>query len=504
VLAGGALVCAVAVASRLAPGAFPADVVKEGFSSRRLSFPLDYWNATGAWAVMSAAVSVGLGSHLPQAAPRVVTASIAPLCVTCIYLAYSRAAVVGLVVALAVLWALSRNRGTLLVHVAATAVGGALVILVIRANGAIADGTGGAGGAGGGGVALALAAAMAVAGAVALATLRAGADQRLRLAPRVARRALGVAAVCLAVAAAIFAPDLASDAWDSFNEDQHFGLSDPAQRLSNLNGNRRNLYASALDAGRAHPWAGLGPGTFEFWWSEDARDPEFVRDAHSLYLEQFAELGWPGLAAVLGLVVALLAGAAVARRRLRTGAELGASAAALAAAAAFMVQAGVDWMWESTACAVLGLVVGACGVAAAAPPAHRPRRLWRAVVALLAVAAVLAQLPPLVSLSQVRASQDAFSLGRVETALAEAEDAVEAEPWAATPYVQRGLLAESRGALGPAVADLLRAERAEPTNWRHPLLLARLLAEQGDADGAVAAYRRARALRPLSERFRQR
>ena len=36
------------------------------------------------------------------------------------------------------------------------------------------------------------------------------------------------------------------------------------------------------------------------------RDPEYVRDAHSLYLEALAEQGLPGLLALLGFLGGLL------------------------------------------------------------------------------------------------------------------------------------------------------------------------------------------------------
>jgi O-antigen ligase len=321
---------------------------------------------------------------------------------------------------------------------------------------------------------------------------------------RTARRGAIAAAVALVALAAVFGPGLASSAWDSFSTRTLAHRADPAKRLTTLNGNRRNIFASAIAAGRAHPLEGVGPGTFEFWWSADARDPEFMRDAHSLYLESFAELGWPGAIATLWLVLALLGGGLAGWRLLRregTAAEAGAIAAALTAFLVFAVQAGVDWMWESTAVAVLGLAAAGCAVAArqvAAPP----RRPARALLAVGAVLAIAVQLPPMVSLSRVRASQRDFRRGDVEAARNAAQEAVDAEPWGATSYVQRGLLEESADDLGAAAADLLRAERAEPTNWRHPLLLARIRAEQEDPAAAIAAYKRARALRPLSPVFR--
>src|SRR5436190_16406160 len=52
--AGGAAaaalgVSALAVASRLFPGAFPKDLVMTSFTAERLNYPFHYWNAVGAW-----------------------------------------------------------------------------------------------------------------------------------------------------------------------------------------------------------------------------------------------------------------------------------------------------------------------------------------------------------------------------------------------------------------------------------------------------------------------
>jgi tetratricopeptide (TPR) repeat protein len=117
------------------------------------------------------------------------------------------------------------------------------------------------------------------------------------------------------------------------------------------------------------------------------------------------------------------------------------------------------------------------------------------VVAIGIVAALL-QLPSLASTVATRHSQTDFTKNRTEAALAEANDAIQAEPWAASPYVQRALVEESMDQLTAARNDLLRAQRKEPLNWRQPLLLARIDAERGDADQALADYKRAKQLRP--------
>jgi tetratricopeptide (TPR) repeat protein len=108
------------------------------------------------------------------------------------------------------------------------------------------------------------------------------------------------------------------------------------------------------------------------------------------------------------------------------------------------------------------------------------------------------QLPGLASVLDTRSSQDAFKNGDTSTALAKATDAIAAEPWAASPYAQRALVEEAQGHLPAARTDLLRAERREPTNYQHPLVLARIDAELGNAEAALADVRLAKRLRPKS------
>ena len=278
------------------------------------------------------------------------------------------------------------------------------------------------------------------------------------------------------------------------------------------------MWASALAAFNAHP-AGLGAGTFEFWWDREARNQEFVRDAHSLYLQTLAEMGWPGLLLLVVSLGTLLWLAIRQRVRLRGPPAIGASAGLIAAFAAFLLTAGVDWMWESTAVTVLALLavgtaiavpagadpVAAPGGAAAVAADGRSARLrvpWRVGMTLLAVLACLVELPGLVSTSEVRRSQSSVRTGAFDNAFRQANDAIDAEPWAATPYVQRALVEERTGRLAAARVDLQRAMSREPTNWRHPLTLARVEAELGDSQAALRYYQRARRLHPLSPVFK--
>ena len=110
------LVSGLAVASRLAPDAFPANDVKRVFDIQRLNYPFHYWNAVGAWSAMSIAMALAWSAHAKLLATRVLFAAALPICGLAVYLTYSRAGVVGSVAAVLVVVALSHNRWVAAAH----------------------------------------------------------------------------------------------------------------------------------------------------------------------------------------------------------------------------------------------------------------------------------------------------------------------------------------------------------------------------------------------------
>jgi tetratricopeptide (TPR) repeat protein len=512
VAAGGLIVCGFAVASRLSPGSFPADEVRRSFQIERLNYPLNYWNAIAAWGAVTAAMAVTWSAHATRAATRALVLALVPVAVLAVHWTYSRAGAVGLAIGAIASVALARNRILATVHLAAAAIACAIVIVIARLQPDMVHATGDNGS---GQVLASLLVAGVVLAGFAVLTHRLGLDQRLRAPRRAARFAAATAGAAVVVAAAIAGPGLASDAYESFRNvqpDEQVGAartqnapSDPAARYTTLGGNRYDLWSAALDGWDDRPFKGSGPGTYEFVWNVKARDPEFVRDGHSLYLETLTELGIPGLVAVLAALGGALALGLAALRRLPDPAQRGALAAVLAGGLVFLFHAGVDWMWEATAVSVLGLAL----IALAAAPllGQRSRRVrppLRALAVLGALAACVAQLPPLVTATGLEASQRAAARGERGEALQRVDDAIEASPWAATPYTQRALLYERDGKLRSAAIDLGRAKEREPSNWRWPYLLSRIEAKRGLSPGAVQAYGVARELRPLASVFASR
>lgn len=515
------LIPGLAVASRLLPELFPIDEVNRAIPTGRLNYPLDYWNALAAWSAMGAALALAWSADARHALARAALLAGVPICGLAIYLTFSRGGILSAAVAVLAVLVLSPNRWTAAVHTGAAGLGTALAILVARGYPAI---TAGGEGAGAGAVALALLGATALSAGAAAATTKLGTD-RVRL-PRLAgRAAAGASAVLITVVLTLVAGDTASSAWDDFTDREEppgAGFAASEERLATVDGVRYEYWTVALETYAAQPLRGVGPGTYELSWNMSG-GASFVRDAHSLYLEQLAELGVPGLALIVLLLGSLLVLALRARvrwcgrsdrasprrgsaarfqtaggGRASTSAGAGAVAGLIAGFVVFLFHASFDWLWESTAVTVLGLTAVAIAIATPAAPPTKRRKLVRAGVALLAIAACLLQLPNLISTSSVRESQAAYRAGDLEAAFAAAGEAVDAQPWAATPYSQRALLAEAAGELDPARADALLAIEREPTNWRHRLLLARIEAKRDEPDAAVDAYQEAERLWPAS------
>src|SRR3954453_15191863 len=66
-IAAAVTVPALALASRLTPGAFPGDHIKGVFGTNRLNYPFNYWNAVAAWAAMTIAMVLAVSAHASRA-----------------------------------------------------------------------------------------------------------------------------------------------------------------------------------------------------------------------------------------------------------------------------------------------------------------------------------------------------------------------------------------------------------------------------------------------------
>jgi hypothetical protein len=491
--AAAVAVCAVAVLTRLFPSVLSAHAVQRLFQTDRLNYPLNYWNALAAWSAMAMAMLLALSAYTARAGLRALALAGIPVCGLAAYLTYSRQGIAGTALGLLVVVLLGRSRWVATLH--ALVAGGATVLPIIAASDhrQIADASGTAGR---GAVVTALLGAMLLCAGGAFVVARLGVD-RWRVSAGTARVALGVGVLALALVLATAGRDPISRAWHQFKTPIAPSAATGPGRYTNLNGHRYEYWRSAVKAFEAHPADGIGAGTFEFWWNRHGGQ-EFVRDAHSLYIESAAELGAPGVLLAIAFAASLAVLALRSRGELALPADVGAHLAAGAAFLVYLLHSAVDWMWESTGVSAFG--IACAGLAASAGPAGAVR--WRIVprvaIAAVALLACFAQLPGLVSTTRVRESAHDAAGGQLAAARSDAAGAARAAPWAATPYVERALAAEAIGDLHGALADAHRAIDSERLDWRHFVLLTRLEVEADHPAAARAAYREAAALRPSS------
>src|SRR5690348_15864103 len=141
-LTGAVVVCGLALISRLWPGSFNSNPVVQSFVDNRLSYPFNYWNAVGAFSVMSSAMALTWSAHARRLPARAAELAAVPLCEATAYLTYSRAAAFSSVLCVVLVLLLSRNRWVALVHILGADAGSALVIAAIRSHHQIVEASG--------------------------------------------------------------------------------------------------------------------------------------------------------------------------------------------------------------------------------------------------------------------------------------------------------------------------------------------------------------------------
>jgi hypothetical protein len=333
---------------------------------------------------------------------------------------------------------------------------------------------------------------------------------RVRAIPRRSAAATFLAALMAGTVVAIAAgvPGEVSDRWSEFKDPKFLvseGDRNEPARLANASGNGRyQLWTAAVDANETARMKGIGPGAFEFWWARNGKiDTGFVRDAHSLYVETLAELGFVGLALLVVFLGTVLVAGVINSLRGPPERRLP-RAAATAACAAFLIFVAVDWAWELSVLPVAFVLLGAVAVSrrarkSSSRPRVQPVLRWGSVG--LAVLALVAIVIPLAGTTAVRDSHRDVADRQLSPALRAASNAVDVQPGAGTPRLQRALVLELQGDLSGAAGAATAATRKEPTNWRTWFVLSRLEAKRGHGKASVRAYRKAKSLNPRSRLF---
>jgi hypothetical protein len=506
---GMALIGVVAILSRLHPGWFPSDDTGTVLGTRnRLGYPLDYWNGLAILMAMATPLLLLIAVRGRTVLGRALAAASIPSVALAAFLTLSRGGAIEFAVALIVFLSLAPRRLEALPSFSLAAVGSTILIVATNQRDALTNGIDSAGAHQQGNEILAM--VLVVCGGAALIqtaiALAAKHDigPRVRIPTRTTRAAwvgIGLCAVVVALAAGL--PGEVSDRWNEFKAPGDPGTG--VQRFDSANGTGRyQAWSAAADAEATHPLTGIGPGNFESWWAQNGTLPIFIRDAHSLYMETFGELGIVGLILIGGFVgLVLVAGT---RRALRQNAERRwPYVAATASAAAFAVGAGIDWAWELSVLPIAFMVLAA---GLLSPRHYRPvgraeRRATRAGLIALGIVGLIAIVPQLMSSEAIRDSRTAAASGNLPGALDKAERAHDLQPYAPTPDIQRALVLELMGKYHEAVGPAEEATRAGSEDWRNWLVLSRLQAEAGRAAASVAAYKRARRLNPRSVLFAQ-
>jgi O-antigen ligase len=456
------LVSAYALATRLFPDRLG---VFDAAAEYRLSEPVGYWNALGILAGVGAVLALGLAARARTRELRFAAAASLLALLPTMYFTFSRGAWVAAAIGVVACIALDPRRLQFVATSLALAPACALGLGLAYGSDALTHRRSALTEAAGQGHRLALILfALAIAnGLIALALPRAA---RLVAVPPAARRAVGGALVLVAVAlvAAVVVrfggPTALVD-----RAQAAFAAPSPAlegnlnRRLFNFSGSGRvTAWRVARDGATDHPWLGTGAGSFEVYWLENRPYPMKIRDAHSLYLETWSEMGPFGLA-LLAAVVAVPVAAAVRARRSRLVPP------AFGAFVAYFVHAGIDWDWEMTALTGSALLCGVAILVAAArdKPAMGLRLRW-----MLGALALVLAVAGFVGVNGNRAladAQSAASAGRFADSEARAQDAMTWMPWSSEPW-QTAAEAQIAQRDFPAARESLRtALDKDPDSW---------------------------------------
>lgn len=509
---GVALVALLGLGNRLLPHVL--DLSDSLGTGSRLRYPLGYWNANGAMCGIAVAMLLWTSRQAASSVLRWISVAAIPAVLLTLYFTFSRGGLIALVVASGCLLVLSRDRLWLLGTLAIGALGTLPAVLAVQERHSLTENLANQATVDQGatvffillaGIALTL---LLFAGLRKLEA-RGGelTSRALTLSrDRVLLRRLALLAAVVAIGAAIA---VGGRAWDQFSSSD-IQLSKPQQRITDFSGTGRSeFWRVAIDAFGEKPLQGHGAGTYQFSWAQDRSIDAPVHNAHSLYLEAFAELGLVGGVLVIALVLALL-WFGFGAWRAAADPERDRYAVLLAVMLAFAVGAGADWFWEIAALGAVfflaaGVLVSARCAQLARAPRHGGEGTFGLVIGGLAIAwvAAIALVGPLLVDREIKASQSAAATGDLTSAFNHAKTARSIEPFAASPYIQLGLLEELRGDYPAAITRLTEAIEREDRNWQLYYLRSRVEHEAGDAVRARADFERAQQLNPLEDCLQQ-
>jgi hypothetical protein len=512
------LVALLGLGSRLLPHVL--EVGESLGSGPRLRYPLGYWNANGAMFGIGVGLMLWTSRRAAWKGLQWLSVAAMPAVLLALYVTYSRGGLLALAIAAGCTIALSRDRLWMLATLGIGAIGALPAVLALQARRSLADNIDTQTSVQQGVTVLivllaGIALALLLFAALRWAERRGGGLTGRALALSRNRTVLKGVAAALAVLAIGGAIAVGGRAWDRFSSAEAQFPYEAEQHFSEVNGaGRHDFFRVAIDAFEEKPIAGIGAGTYQFAWNQHRSIERPVIDAHSLYLEAFAELGVVGGLLVLALVGGLL-WTGLQTWRAAPHPQRDRYAALFGATLAFAVGAAIDWFWEIAAFgavfffAAAILVAARCAQLAPATADDRgdggEERRFGFNVAGLAIAwiAAIALIGPLLVDREIDASRSAADVGNFASAVDHAETARSIEPFAASPYVQLGLLAELQHDYATAGERLTQAIAREDRNWQLYYLRSRVEHEAGEEAAARADLAKARELNPRLECLRR-
>ncbi|HVX33022.1 MAG TPA: O-antigen ligase family protein [Solirubrobacterales bacterium] len=490
------VVAILALITRLLPNVHE---LPETFERDRLSYPISYWNALGAFVVVAILLCCGLTTRREEPPlSRALAAGAIPILAVTLYFTFSRGAIGVLLIGVVVFVALAARREIIPAFLAIVPPTAVAVLLALGTHTLSTEHyASSVGMTEGHRLAWELLGLAAAAGI--LRVLLLPVDRRLariELSPTFVRRGwivVGAIVVAVIVTGGIAGHGEISENLHKFTQTQ--GIEDRGElqhRLTDVNNNGRIAqWKLALHRFAAEPLHGDGAGTFARSWAAEAEDESRVIDSHSLYLGVLAELGLPGL---IFLVICLIAIIAATARRI-FGPERALFAAVFVAMLTWVLHAAVDWDWQLPAIGFFVFSVG--GMMVAVDPTEKERegtgltaRLSgrTARIALSLCALVLVVSPALVAISQgyLNAAVKDFDEGNCGGASRKALDAIHTLSVRPEPYQLIGFCDSLEGRHALAISMLETAISRDRGEWESWYGLAWVLAAAGKNPRAAA------------------
>jgi hypothetical protein len=362
------IVCGSALITRLLPDVWPT---APNLANSRLSFPITYWNVLGLLAVLGILLCVHFtADEREPPIARISAAAALPVLATTLFFTFSRGSIAVCLVALIVYALVGRPRALVSALVAAGTPTAIAVKVAYDAN-LLATSHPTALSARPQGHHVAL---VVIACAIAAAALRSvlalfvdGRLRRLALPAQYRRRTRLGGWSALAAVALIVIIVLSG----TINGDYQRFLRPPTNNTSDLrsrltdpsNDGRLEVWRVAWDEFKAAPIAGQGAGTFADSFAQHRTRPEFVVNAHSLYMEILDELGIAGLVLLLAAIITILVRTAM---RVRTP-DRALYSALFAVLLAWALETGIDWDWQMPVVTLVFFALGGLMLARPAP-----------------------------------------------------------------------------------------------------------------------------------------